>query len=419
MAAKTGAVTEATADAPAGGTVLGVSCWYHDAAACLIRDGVVVAAAQEERFTRTKHDAEFPANAVRYCLAEAGTAKLDAVAFYDKPILKFHRILETSLCTAPRGLRPFLRAMPTWLKDKLWIEPKVLDALEAAGVSKAADLPVRFPEHHRSHAASAFYPSPFDSAAVLTIDGVGEWATATLAHGRGHELEMLEEMRFPHSLGLLYSAMTYFCGFRVNSGEYKLMGLAPYGEGRYTERIFERLMDLKDDGSFRLDLDYFAFLDDFVMTNDKFAALFGGPPRAPEAPLTLREMDLAKSVQEVTEEVVLRMARHARAVTGEKHLCLAGGVALNCVANGKLLRSGVFDDVWIQPAAVDAGGALGAALALHHDQAARSGAVAAPKSGAGIFGAYLCPEFSAAQIRAWLDPLRHPYAQPLVDDVCA
>lgn len=402
--------------------VLGISCWYHDAAACLVEDGRIVAAAQEERFTRIKHDEAFPSHAVRYCLAEAGTTALDAVAFYDKPILKFHRLLETSLCTAPRGVSQFVRAIPTWLKDKLWIEPKIVDALSEVGVDDASDLPVRFAEHHRSHASSAFFPSPFPSAAVLTIDGVGEWATATLAHGEGDSLTMIEELRFPHSLGLLYSAMTYFCGFKVNSGEYKLMGLAPYGEGRYTARIFERLMDLKADGSFRLDLDYFAFLDDVVMTNDRFADLFDGPPRSPEAPVTLREMDLAKSVQEVTEEVVLRMARHARAVTGERHLCLAGGVALNCVANGKLLRSGIFDDLFIQPAAGDAGGALGAALALAHQTAVQTGdrlkktrnyprdrsENADPPDA--MQGAYLGPEFSPAQIQRWLDDNGYPYA---------
>lgn len=399
--------------------VLGISCWYHDAAACLVEDGRIVAAAQEERFTRIKHDEAFPSHAVRYCLAEADAGPLDAVAFYDKPILKFHRLLETSLCTAPRGVSQFVRAIPSWLKDKLWIEPKITDALRDLGVENASDLPVRFAEHHRSHASSAFFPSPFPSAAVLTIDGVGEWATATLAHGQGNSLTMLEELRFPHSLGLLYSAMTYFCGFRVNSGEYKLMGLAPYGEGRYTARILDRLMDLKDDGSFRLDMDYFAFLDDVVMTNDRFATLFDGPARSPESPLTLREMDLAKSVQEVTEEVVLRMARHARAVTGERHLCLAGGVALNCVANGRLLRSGIFDDLFTQPAAGDAGGALGAALAVTHangvalkklrkDPRDHSGIHSLPRDA--MQGAYLGPEFSPAQIQRWLDERGYPYA---------
>ncbi|MFT5356575.1 MAG: carbamoyltransferase [Polyangiales bacterium] len=395
--------------------IVGISSGYHDSAACLIEEGVdgrarIVAAAQEERFTRVKHDAAFPTNALRYALAEAGATTLDAVAYYDKPILKFHRILETSLGTAPRGLRRFAQAVPVWLKDKLWIEPEVITQLKDVGVTNADDLNVAFPEHHRSHAASAFFPSPFESAAVLTIDGVGEWATATLAHGEGSKLEILQEMRFPHSLGLLYSAMTYFCGFRVNSGEYKLMGLAPYGEGRYTQKIFDHLLDLKDDGSFRLDLDYFAFLDRNVMTNERFATLFGGPARAPESPLTTREMDLARSVQEVTEQIVLRMAKHARKVTGEKYLCLAGGVALNCVANGHLLRSGIFDEVFIQPAAGDAGGALGAALSVFHAKALADESPKRPRSGNDdMDGAYLGPEFSPVQIRRWLDAKGYPY----------
>lgn len=397
--------------------IVGISSGYHDSAACLVETGEdgrarIVAAAQEERFTRVKHDAAFPTNALRYVLAEGGVTTLDSVAYYDKPILKFHRILETSLGTAPRGLRRFAQAIPVWLKDKLWIEPEVITQLKDVGLENADELSVAFPEHHRSHAASAFFPSPFESAAVLTIDGVGEWATATLAHGQGSKLEMLQEMRFPHSLGLLYSAMTYFCGFRVNSGEYKLMGLAPYGEGRFTQAIFENLLDLKEDGSFRLDLDYFAFLDRNVMTNDRFAALFGGPARMPESPLTTREMDLARSVQEVTEEVVLRMAKHARKVTGDPRLCLAGGVALNCVANGHLLRSGIFEDVFIQPAAGDAGGALGAALSVFHAKAAapkRSPSPSGTLSQDDMGGAYLGPEFSPAQIRRWLDTKGYPY----------
>ncbi|HJK95483.1 MAG TPA: carbamoyltransferase [Polyangiaceae bacterium LLY-WYZ-15_(1-7)] len=391
--------------------VLGISCWYHDAAACLLEDGEIVAAAQEERFTRTKHDAALPVNAARYCLAEAGEPTLDAVAFYDKPILKLHRILETSLCTAPRGLRQFLRAVPAWLEEKLWIEPQLRDALEALGVSE--EVPIRFPEHHKSHAASAFFPSPFEEAAVLTVDGVGEWATATLGVGEGARLELLEELSFPHSLGLLYSAFTYFTGFRVNSGEYKLMGLAPYGEGRFKDVILDELMDLKADGSFRLDMGYFAFLDDVVMTNARFAELFGGPPRAPESPITQREMDLAQSVQQVTEEVVLRMARHAREVTGKRHLCLAGGVALNCVANGKLLRAGIFEDLWIQPAAGDAGGALGAAFATWHEAMEQPRVVG---GGDKMRGAYLGPEFPAEMIRAWLEERGYPYESFEGDD---
>ena len=273
--------------------ILGISCYYHDAAACLLDDGHLIAAAQEERFTRKKHDDRFPTNAVRYCLAEAGTHDVDAVAFYDKPILKFHRILETNLCTAPRGLRGFVRAVPQWLREKLWIEPNILDALKGCGVTRNPQ--VLFSTHHLSHAASAFYPSPFSRAAVLSLDGVGEWATATIACGDGRSLRLLKELRFPHSLGLLYSAFTYFTGFRVNSGEYKLMGLAPYGTGTYTGRILEHLIDLKDDGSFKLNMDYFGYLDDVVMTNQRFAALFGGPPRTPESPLTPREMNLARS----------------------------------------------------------------------------------------------------------------------------
>lgn len=346
--------------------ILGISAFYHDSAAALVQDGRIVAAAQEERFTRRKHDAEFPVQAVRYCLAEGGVepGQLDAVAFYDKPINKFARILETHLGTAPRGLRPFMMALPVWLKQKLWIPLEMEDALAGAGIPMPAE--VYFPEHHESHAASAFYPSPFERAAILTVDGVGEWATSTLGHGQGNRIEILQELRFPHSLGLLYSAFTYFAGFKVNSGEYKLMGLAPYGRPRYVDLIRDRLLDLREDGSFRLNLDYFGYLDGLTMTNHRFAELFDGPPRPPESDLTQREMDLAASIQALTEEIVLRMARHARRVTGEKNLCLAGGVALNCVANGRLLREGPFENLWIQPAAGDAGGALGCALLVWH-----------------------------------------------------
>jgi carbamoyltransferase len=380
--------------------ILGLSCFYHDSAACVIEDGRIVAAAQEERFTRKKHDDAFPSSALRYCLAEAEApgSGVDAVAFYDKPVLKFHRILETYLSTAPRGLGQFSRALPVWLREKLWIEPRIHEELERAGVAAPR---VFFPEHHESHAASAFYPSPFADAAVLTVDGVGEWATATIGVGEGERLELLEQLDFPHSLGLLYSAFTYFTGFKVNSAEYKVMGLAPYGEGTYTDVILRELLDLKPDGSFRLDMDYFGYLDDLEMTNARFEKLFGGPPRAPEAPLTQRELDLARSVQEVTEEIVLRMARHARELTGKRRLCLAGGVALNCVANGKLLRAGVFEDLWIQPAAGDAGGALGAALAVFHNE---FGKPRAPDGKTDAMqGAYLGPEFSAAQIQEFLD----------------
>ena len=391
--------------------ILGISCDYHDAAACLVDDGRILAAAQEERFTRKKHDASLPRKAIRYCLAEAGAPQLDAVAFYDKPILKFHRILETGLCVAPRGLGNLVRSLPVWLRDKLWIEPRILDVLKQCGLENEPRL--YYPSHHFSHAASAFYPSPFEAAAVLTFDGVGEWSTATIGVGRGRHLELLEELSFPHSLGLLYSAMTAFTGFKVNSGEYKLMGLAPYGEGRYTERILDTLVDLKPDGSFKLDMSYFGFLDDVVMTNRRFAELFDGPARRPESTITRREMDLARSIQEVIEEILLRAARHVRELTGQRALCLAGGVALNCVANGKLLRAGIFDDLWIQPAAGDAGGALGAALALWH------GAFEEPRVANGrtdaMSGAALGPEFSASQIREFLDARGYPHTE-LTDD---
>ncbi len=342
--------------------ILGISAWYHDSAAVLLRDGKIVAAAQEERFSRRKHDHRFPEKAVRYCLREAGigAGQLEAIAFYDKPFIKFNRLLESYLHHAPKGLASFIKAMPIWLKEKLWIPDLIRKKLDYRGA-------ILFPEHHISHAASAFYPSPFERAAFLTVDGVGEWATSSWGTAGAEGLNMRAEMHFPHSVGLLYSAFTYFTGFKVNSGEYKVMGLAPYGEPRYVDTIREHLLELYDDGSFRLNMDYFDFAAGLTMTNRRFAELFGGPPRRPESALTQREMDLARSVQEVTEEIVLRMARHIRRETGEKYLCLAGGVALNCVANGKLLREAVFDDIWIQPAAGDAGGALGAALAVWHD----------------------------------------------------
>ncbi|MBW2422530.1 MAG: carbamoyltransferase, partial [Deltaproteobacteria bacterium] len=381
--------------------ILGISCFYHDAAACLLRDGEIVAAAQEERFTRIKHDESFPFNAIAYCLAEGEvTGKgLDAVAFYDKPILKFHRILETYLSVAPSGLRPFMKAVPIWLTEKLWIEPRIQDGLAELGIEPPERL--HFPSHHTSHAAAAFYPSPFDEAAVLTIDGVGEWASATLSVGEGSDLRLVGEIDFPHSLGLLYSAFTYFAGFKVNDGEYKLMGLAPYGEGRYTDLIRENLIDIKDDGSFRLDMDYFGYLDDLSMISSKFEDLFGGPPRPQDAPITRRELDIARSIQEVTEEVVLRLARTARERTGKRNLCLSGGVALNCVANGKLLREGIFDELWIQPAAGDAGSAVGAAYAVWHG-ALGNARTADPDSDA-MQGSYLGPEFSREQIQGFLD----------------
>ncbi len=389
--------------------ILGISCFYHDAAACLIEDGVIVAAAQEERFTRIKHDQNFPIHAIRYCLAEAASfdGRLDAVAFYDKPILKFHRLVETYFTVAPHGMKSFMESLPSQLREKLWVEPKITGALEELGVTEIGQI--YYPEHHESHAASAFYPSPFEEAAVLTIDGVGEWACATLGVGEGNRLELRQQLDFPHSLGLLYSAFTYYTGFKVNSGEYKLMGLAPYGEGVYTERILRELLDLREDGSFRLDMSYFGFLEDLVMTNARFDELMGGPARTPETAITKREMDLAKSIQEVTEEIVLRMARHARKVTGKRHLCMAGGVALNCVANGKLLREGIFDDVWIQPAAGDAGGAVGAALAVWY------GELGHPRSPDGrhdaMQGSLLGPEFADDQIREFLDARGHRYRE--------
>ena len=370
--------------------ILGISAFYHDSAACLIQDGHVVAAAQEERFSRKRHDAGFPRQAVDFCLRQHGikAEELDAIAFYDKPLLKFDRILETHLAFAPRGLKAYMMAIPLWLAEKLWM-PTVIAREVTAG------KPVLFTEHHESHAASAFFPSPFESAAILTVDGVGEWATTSYGVGRGSEVQLLKEMHFPNSLGLLYSAFTYFTGFKVNSGEYKVMGLAPYGEPRYVKAILENLIDLKDDGSFAVNLDYFDYCAGLRMTNNKMHGLFGGPPRPPESQLTQREMDLARSVQEVTEEIVLRMARHIRKETGERHLCLAGGVALNCVANGKLLRAGIFDDIYIQPAAGDAGGALGAALGAyhHHFKMPRP-----PRSGDWQRGSYLGPEYSDAEI---------------------
>jgi carbamoyltransferase len=384
--------------------LLGISCYYHDSAACLIDDGRIVAAAQEERFTRKKHDAGFPYHAVRYCLAEGGVTDggaggLGGVVFYDKPLLKFHRILETYLAVVPRGLRSYVQAVPFWLKEKLWIPPEIAEALERCGLARPVDI--YFTEHHESHAASAFYPSPFEEAAVLTLDGVGEWATTTIGVGEGHRLELLREIPFPHSLGLLYSAFTYFTGFKVNSGEYKLMGLAPYGTPRYADLIRRELIDLREDGSFRLNMDYFGYLDGLAMTNDRFARLFGGAPRSPESRITRREMDLARSIQEVTEEAVLRLAREARTLTGKRFLCLAGGVALNCVANGVLLRAGIFDDLWIQPASGDAGGALGAPLAVWHNALGKPRRITAGRDA--MQGALLGPEFSRDQIKAFLD----------------
>jgi carbamoyltransferase len=341
--------------------ILGISAFYHDSAACLVRDGEIVAAAQEERFTRKKHDPSFPYQAVSFCLREGGIdpQELDYVAFYEKPFLKFERLLQTYLAFAPVGLQSFLTAMPLWIKQKLWMRNNIQQELGYAGK-------VIFPEHHESHAASAFFPSPYREAAFLTIDGVGEWTTTSYGFGRDNQVSILSELQFPHSLGLLYSAFTYYTGFKVNSGEYKVMGLAPYGEPKYRDLILTELMDLKEDGSFRLNMEYFNYCTGFTMTSGKFDRLFGGPPRKPESLLSQRDMDLARSVQEVTEEVMLRMARTIHRETGMKNLCLAGGVALNCVGNGKVLREGPFENIWIQPAAGDAGGALGAALFTWH-----------------------------------------------------
>lgn len=395
--------------------ILGISCYYHDSAAALIDDGVIVAAAQEERFTRKKHDPGFPYEAVKYCLAEAGIGNgvgPDAVVFYEKPILTFHRLLETYLAVAPKGVQSFMKALPVWMTDKLWIEPNIKEALEKCGIPAPTEM--YYPEHHESHGASAFFPSPFDEAAVLTIDGVGEWACATLGVGEGNRYHIIRQLDFPHSLGLLYSAFTYFTGFRVNSGEYKLMGLAPYGEPVYKDLILDKLIDLKDDGSFRMNMDYFGYLDGLVMTNDKFAELFGGPARAGESQITRREMDIAKSIQEVTEEIVLRMARYAREATGKKYLCLAGGVALNCVANGKLLRENIFEDIWIQPAAGDAGGALGCALSVWHNVMDKP-RVSDNKTDK-MRGSYLGPSFNNEQIRDYLDANGYTYTELAEND---
>lgn len=391
--------------------IIGLSAYYHDSAACLLRDGRLVAAAHEERFTRRKHDAGFPRQALRYCLAEGGLAAgdVDQVVFYDKPLTKFVRILKTAFAVAPRGLETFVQAMPAWLRRKLWIPAEIEQELQRAGAGRPGRI--LFTEHHEAHAASAFFASPFDSAAILTLDGVGEWATTSLGIGRDNRLRILEEIHFPHSLGLLYSAFTYFCGFRVNSGEYKLMGLAPYGEPRFEHLIREHLIDLRDDGSYRLNLEYFDYVGGLRMTNQRFADLFGGPPRDAEAPLTRRECDLARSIQAVTEDAVLRLGLHAHRATGESRLCLAGGVALNCVANGRLLREGPFADLWIQPASGDAGGAVGAALYAWHmlEGGARRYEASADGSYDLMQGGYLGPAFSDADIAAWLDHHGYPY----------
>ncbi|WP_034994814.1 carbamoyltransferase family protein [Beijerinckia mobilis] len=382
--------------------VLGISAFYHDSAAALVRDGEVIAAAQEERFTRNKHDPAFPLNALKYCLdaARIEPARVDRVVFYEKPFLKFERLLETYLAFAPKGFSSFRKAMPLWIGEKLFQRDMILQELKAVAPDLAAREKLRFSEHHFSHAASAFYPSPFEEALVLTMDGVGEWTTTSAAIGRGNAIEIIKEIHFPHSLGLLYSAFTYYTGFKVNSGEYKLMGLAPYGTPVFKDLILEKLIDLKADGSFRLDLDYFDYCTGLTMTNRCFDGLFGGPPRKPEEQLTQHHMDLAASIQAVTEEIVLRLAKSLREETGQTNLCLAGGVALNCVANGKVLREAVFDRIFIQPAAGDAGGALGAALAVAHREGDLKRTLpqgpTAPRDG--MKGSYLGPEFTQDEV---------------------
>jgi carbamoyltransferase len=397
--------------------ILGVSAYYHDSAACLVEDGFIVAAAQEERFSRKKHDAGFPSQAVDYCLREAGIdiGQLDLVGFYEKPLVKFDRLLETYTACAPRGWASYLMAMPIWLSEKLWLSEDIRDRLPGY------EGPILFGEHHESHAASAFYPSPFEQAAIVTIDGVGEWATSSIGVGRGNEIEMIRELRFPHSLGLLYSAFTYFAGFRVNSGEYKVMGLAPYGEPKYVKTIKDHLLEVRDDGSLWMNMDYFTYPHSLTMTGRSFETLFDGPARAPESELTQREMDLARSVQDITEEVMLKMTAFAHRETGMRDLCLAGGVALNCVGNGRILREGPFDQIWIQPAAGDAGGALGVAIGLWHrylekprvsceasglwerPSSQRGPRSRAPKYADGMSGSFLGPRCLDADIERFLE----------------
>jgi len=382
--------------------ILGISCFYHDSAACLLQEGKIVSAAQEERFSRKKHDPRFPHNALQYCLDEIGITidNVDYVVFYDKPFLTFERILMSYLTVAPKGLRSWLKAMPLWLGKKLYI-PKIINR------ETGYEGDVLYTEHHEAHAASAFYPSPFQEAAILTIDGVGEWATASYGFGKGNDLTLLKELHFPDSLGLLYSAFTYFTGFRVNSGEYKLMGLAPYGVPKYKDLIYSELVDVKDDGSIRLNLSYFDFLGGLRMTNSKFAKLFGGPPRQPETLITQREMDIAASIQSVTEDIMMKMAIHVYKETKQKNLCLAGGVALNCVSNGRILREGPFENIWIQPAAGDAGGALGAALSVWYRYLGKERLD--PKGQDQQRGSYLGPSFSNEAVVSFLKSEGYPY----------
>ncbi len=388
--------------------ILGISAFYHDSAACIVKNGEIIAAAQEERFTRKKHDHNFPQKAIEYCLKEAGITanQLDLVAFYDKPFLKFERLLETYLTYAPIGFQSFIKAIPLWIKEKLWMKEMIKDKLGYEGK-------VIFPEHHESHAASAFYPSPFQKAAIITMDGVGEWTTTSFGFGDGNDIQLLADIKFPHSLGLLYSAFTYYTGFKVNSGEYKVMGLAPYGEPKYKHLIYDHLIDVKEDGSFRMNMEYFNYCQGLTMTNEKFHKLFGGPPRVPETKLTQKEMDLARSLQEVTEEIVLKIGNHVYKETGLKDVCLAGGVALNCVANGRLLREGPFENIWIQPAAGDAGGALGAALIgwykYFNNQRTADGKTDQQK------GSYLGPQFSDEEIYSFIQS-KNLKAKKLNDD---
>jgi carbamoyltransferase len=381
--------------------ILGISAFYHDSAACLVQDGRIIAAAQEERFSRKRHDSGFPNQAVAYCLRQGGIepAQIDHLAFYEKPWIKFERLLESYLAFAPLGISSFLKSMPLWLREKLWMDRTLKDETGFEGT-------IYYPEHHQAHGASAFYPSPFQRAAILTMDGVGEWATSSWGVGDRNRIELKRELRFPHSLGLLYSAFTYYTGFKVNSGEYKVMGLAPYGEPKFVQKILDHLIDLKEDGSFRLDMNYFNYCQGLTMTSEHFHKLFGGPPRDPESRLTQRDMDLARSVQDVTEEVVLRIARHIRKETGESNLCLAGGVALNCVANGKIFREGIFDQVWIQPAAGDAGGALGAALYTWHQVLGNQRNTFSRDTQS---GSYLGPSYSTDEISDWLNSDSIPY----------
>lgn len=379
--------------------ILGISAFYHDSAACLVKDGEIISAAQEERFTRKKHDHNFPHKAIEFCLKDAGITadQLDLVAFYDKPFLKFERLLETYLTYAPVGIKSFIKAMPLWIKEKLWMKEMIKDKLGYTGR-------IIFPEHHESHAASAFYPSPYNKAAILTMDGVGEWTTTSYGIGDGNNIQLIADIKFPHSLGLLYSALTYYTGFKVNSGEYKVMGLAPYGEPKYKKLIYDHLIDVKDDGSFRMNMEYFNYCQGLTMTNEKFNKLFGGPPREPESNLTQKEMDIARSLQEVTEEIVLKLGNHVYKETGLKNLCLAGGVALNCVANGRLLREGPFENIWIQPAAGDAGGALGAALIGWHKYYNKPRT--ADEKSDSQKGSYLGPMFDENEINSFIQSLK-------------